>query len=525
MDAARPARRGTLAAAAGLTLISFCSVAVHIARGGFYLDDWSNAAGYHFESSPQYLHGVADQVRALGSRPILAALLPVPHAVFGAHPGSQIAFGAALAAAMCFSFFVFLRTVGLSWLPAFGVAGLVLIYPWSDSIRFISTWSLNTVAITFALMGATLSLRAFRVGRHPFGGARVAALVLFAASVLTYEMAAAALLLLGLLYVKDGPRRPAVRWWAADAAVVLTALVFEGLATTRDVPTLAQRLYAIPSYTKQSLAIFSLMFVPPRLPAGRVTDAFEALALLAVALVVALSVRRFRRTRDPTLGWLLGVLGCAVIAVVAGYVGLLGTYLRPALPGDGNRANLFAALGYAALVYVILSLAGRLVPLAPSRRDAVVVCAFVLVGVNFAVRFAGDGSWYDRAAVLQRPVVAEAVSYSRSLPDGSAIFTFGSKGTVSLGVPVFRTSYDLDGAVMLWARRASIHAYPMIAGTTLTCGPTGLTADLPAELELIHSSYGSTYFLDLRSLHRRDITSQQVCRRSLPRFLAAIDAN
>jgi hypothetical protein len=55
-----------------LSAIGLLAYGSYIAHGGFYADDWSNAAGYHFADSPRYWNSVSDLAGDLGGRPLLA---------------------------------------------------------------------------------------------------------------------------------------------------------------------------------------------------------------------------------------------------------------------------------------------------------------------------------------------------------------------------------------------------------------------------------------------------------------------
>src|SRR5207247_10674065 len=109
---------------------------------------------------------------------------------------------------------------GLEPVHALAVAGLALVYPWSDGVRLWATGSLNQVAVCLGLAGATIALRGVAAPRLRGVAVHGLAVLLYAAAVLTYESVGLLLMLAGALYV--GRARWRVVWprWLADVLVV-----------------------------------------------------------------------------------------------------------------------------------------------------------------------------------------------------------------------------------------------------------------------------------------------------------------
>src|SRR4051794_20623524 len=221
------ATRGELAACAvALLALAGAVFGSHIVDGGFYWDDWQLAARARFPplSSPDY-HGVLD-LTLLGYRPVLALLLPAVHAVLGFHMWLHLALALLLAVATALCFHTLLREVGLPPLHAAAIAALSMVFPWSDSMRLWSTAAVNTVGVCLYLLGTVAALRGLRARGRRAAVLGATGAVLYALSILTYEVAAATALLSILLYARVVPWWRAWRRWAVDVVAVGTSLAF-----------------------------------------------------------------------------------------------------------------------------------------------------------------------------------------------------------------------------------------------------------------------------------------------------------
>jgi hypothetical protein len=497
-------------------LLLLCVVAAavfvpYVLRGGFYSDDWSNAALY----GPLTLaEGIADTADNLGARPLLAVLLPVPHELFGVAPAEHLGFGLALGVLTCLAFFAVLRELRIPTLPAAAMAALALVFPWSDSVRLWATASLNTVTVLLALIGMYAGLRSASMTGRRGVVVHGVAVVFFVLSVLMYEAAAGVMLLVGALYLGRTSRSRALWLWGVDVVAIGIALVYTAATIDKNVGGVADRFTDMPRFVEQAISVFSLSLVPPD-----TTDrAVRALAVGAAAVVVAFALQRYVTTKDVALGYWLRIAGGAVVAIAASYAVLLGTYLEPVDPGEGNRANLVAGYGYAVLVVALAMVAAH----AFGRRGKTVAivagCAVALLGANYVAGTVLDERRWERADRLQQPVLRAVERATPELPEGATVLTFGHPALAAPGVPVFFVNWDLDGAVQLRLHDPTIHAYPVHDHVRVTCEREALRLAYVDLDEHVRIAYGPVLFLDVPTGKTMRIPSRSVCNQALTTF-------
>ena len=216
-----------------LSVLAAITFGRHVLDGGFYSDDWGNAAVFRFAESPRFFNAVEEFAGYLGSRPVLAVVLALPHPLFGDHLWAHHVLSLMLGVVSCLCCYLFLRAIPMARIHAGAIACLALVFPWADAIRLWPTASLNTVALDFAFLGAFIALVGIRREGRRSTVALAGSAALYALSVLTYEVAGIALLLVGALYLLNAPRSKALRWWAVHAAVVGAALVYTALTTEK----------------------------------------------------------------------------------------------------------------------------------------------------------------------------------------------------------------------------------------------------------------------------------------------------
>jgi hypothetical protein len=499
--------------AAELVLVSVALLALavivfgeHVLHGGLYSDDWGNAAEYRFLDSPHYLHAVEGRARDMGSRPLLALLLPLPDALFGIHAAPQLALALVLGVLTCLLLYLLLRTLGLAPVHCGAIAALVLLFPWADSIRLWATASLNTVALCFGLLGLTVALRSLRRDDRKGGQGHALAIALFVLSILTYEVMALALLLTGLLYRGRAARGRVLRWWVADALAVGLALIYTAVTTSKQAGSASHLLHNVPVFARQSLAVLSLSFVPP----GVQSTMPRLLGLALAGVAVAVLVRRQRRRPEAETRRLLVLIVAAALLIPCAYTILIDSYVSPLDGGYGNRGNLFAAFGYAALAYGLTLAVAKAV--AGSRRRLEVVLASVLVvmvGTGYALRARDDVASWDRAAALQAELLHDFDRVAPSIPAGTTVVSFGFPADVE-GAPVFNASWDLKGAVLLRTDE-KLQAQPFFQGATLRCLRRGLIMTLPNVDAPVAMQYRHVLFADLRKGRTQQVRSLSAC--------------
>ena len=441
-------------------------------------------------------------------------MLALPHPLFGDHLWAHHLLALALGVVSCLCAYLFLRAIPMARIHAGAIACLALVFPWADAIRLWPTASLNTVALDFAFLGGFLALVGIRWEGRRSTIALAGSAALYALSVLTYEVAGIALLLVGALYLLHAPRPKALRWWAVHAVVVSAGLVYTALTTEKAVGGIGGRLEDLPQYARQAVLLLSYSFVPP----GTTSTAPRAAGLLLAGVIVLAAAWRYRKTRDRELGFWLLVVGGSVVTIASAYAVTLGAFLEPLRPGVYNRGNLFAAFGYAALVYALAMTAVHLVGGRRHILRAVAAAAAVLIAVGWIVRSYNDVTDWDRAARLQQIALDATSDAAATVPPGSTLFTFGHPGSLVDGIPIFYVHWDLDGALRMKANDRSLHAYPVYTSATLVCDSRQVAIEYIHSDSAAQADYRSTYFLDVPTRDVRRIASVDDCADALRVF-------
>lgn len=508
-----PSRADTLIALGTLTIVGVAAYGWYVLHGGLYIDDWANAASYRFAAAPRYWSAVHAAEAGLGGRPVLALLLPLPTAAFGTDPKLQLllALGLGILTSLCF--YLLLRALGMKALDSTVIAALALLFPWSDSIRLWATGSLNSLAVCSFLLAVVVALRGLERS-----GARAVlthglAVFLYVLSVLTYEVAAGAALLAGLLYFGRGTARAAARCWLVDCVAVGAVLTYSLLATvsTRHVGGLSERLHDAPETIRQSVYLFVWTLVPTH-GSNKVV---QALVLLGVAVAVIAGLVGARGAGAQELRLWLVVAAASVIVIGAAYFIFLGSYLHPQDPGIGTRTNVFAGLAYAALVYALIAATSQVIFRRGARSSLIAtLLVAALVAAGYGVRLRHDEHAWVHASVLQHQTLTTISQVVPGLNRNVALLTFDFPAQAAQGVPVFYASQDLQGALQLMTGNPGDLAFPVYEGVQVSCRPRGIAIDGPNE-DTGRTSYRDAVFLDVRTRRETPVRSASACRTAL----------
>jgi hypothetical protein len=483
-------RRELWLAFAALLLTAGALFGAQIAGGGFYWDDWQNAANTHFSREPG-LFGALDSATerpVFGYRPVLTTLLVLEHAAFGEHVRLHLAMAVLFGVLVSWALYLLLRTLGFERVDAGVPSALLLAFPWVDSTRFWATASYDTLAVALYLLGLTLAVRGLRERRT---GLTVASLALYLAASWTYEIVIVGVLASVAVYLVVAPRREALRRFGFDALLAAGALALVASGTTRDPQSLADQVDHAGVIASQSFSLLARAV----LPVGNVPGIVGA-ALFVAAVLLGLH-RNERR-------W-LAAAGLGALFVAAGYVLFIPAlpHYQPLEPGTTNRMNVLAAVGFVVLVYAIARmLAG------PRTWLAAALCG--LIGVGYVVKVAGDEGDWRRSARLQDEILAALPTTARA---GTTFYTFGAPTFAGANVPVFSLPFDLKAAVRLRYDDVSVAAYPLAERSGIECGdkglhPTGGTYG-PAQSE----EYGSAVLVDVPERRAIPIDDRAACER------------
>jgi hypothetical protein len=476
-------RRELALAAVALTLLGAAVYAPQIAHGGFYWDDWANAANVHFTSEPG-LFGALNQATerpVFGYRPVLTTLLVVQYEALGTHKHALIALAVVYSITTAWALFLLLRTLGVRAREAIFPAALLLIFPWCDSTRMWNTASFDTIAVTFFLLGLVLAVKGLRSRSRAL---TAASLLLYLLAAWTYEIVAVAVLAAVAVYLLVAPRRQALRRFALDAAVVGVALAVVAAGTTRTPLPLGEQVKHAVTIAGQSFSVLARALVPVGDVPGIVG---------AVLLVAALAIGR---------RWVAAGLGA--LGVVAGYVLFVpaARYYEPLAPGTTNRMNVLAAVGFVVLVW---ALARQALP----RRVAPVVLALIAVG--YVVQVRDDQHGWRRSAEVQSQVLGAVRATIPSPPHGATIYTFDAPGFVAPGIPAFSLPFDLRAAVRLQYDDGSLRAFPIRGFDTIDCQAATLHPVGGTYGPVHGAAYGDAWFVSVPRRRAFRVTSRAQC--------------
>jgi hypothetical protein len=497
-------------------------------HGGLYTDDWPIASIYSF-------HGTGDLIRRLflgdHSRPLAAVYLGIAQTVTGADGHGHAAIGLALHVLAVWSLFWLLRTLSLRWWEAAGIAILLLLFPFADSTWLWFAITQSSLSLLLAALGLVAFVYAFRGSGSRKRALHGLALILLAGSVLTYE-AAAAVLAIGVVAIslRERPTRTAILQSMPALAVIGLAVivprirgVLPGIEPHQGI-TLSEQLRHAWKMATQSASVMTTASMPFGSAHRNVVIPVLA-AILIVALLAWARTRReddVRRGLQRSLCWAGIGIGILVLSYVV-YVNTNPGFYEPAAPGSDNRINTVAAVGYCVIVYAIASLIGLLVGRGrpPLVTAAVASVLTVAVALGYAERDRRDVRAWDLAAAIDR---SELTKLARSLPPPAhytTIYTFGQIGETAPRVYAFRVTWDLNAAVKLLWRDSTVNAYPIFAGTTMTCGPASVypngfaNGNGPKQA----APYGHILFFDFRDYRRLPVRNLSDCKRAAAEFM------
>lgn len=501
-----------------------------ILHGGFFIDDWPHAVEVAYAPHP-----FADEWAGSAGRPVQVLYYPITSMVFGPHPWVHHLWSVFAAVCLSSSLYAVLRRFDIGTYPAAAIAILLLLFPWSDSTKFWVAGSVINIAVALGLGGVVLALRGLDCqakGGSVFGRWwHVGALSLYALSVLTYEVAAVALLLVGGLYLmRVGAIRAAVLRWVADVVVIGTCLVWGAENVTRERLPLSQALHHIGELVDGAISVIALAALPIAL------DRTLVLVILLTIITLALVTLRFfpiDETARALLRHWLTMAGIGLVIAIAGWAIIIpANAYNPAEPGLGNRINVAAAVGIAIMVYAIAVLLAILLisvgrrfgkGLVLDRRSLGALSGLLVaaIGVGYANRTLADQRVWNHATRDSSHVLDMVKRAVPNPPPETTIYTFNYPGSEGPGIPIFSFMWDLNNAVKLHFQDQSVSAYPMVVGfNAMICkrysmGPVGSGWSVRAQ----GAEYGHGVFVDIATGNRQRISSPKKCRAALKRFV------
>jgi hypothetical protein len=417
----------------------------HIRHGGFYYDDWGALSLARFGGQ----HALWQYY---GTRPGQVFYYGFLESVLGYHASLQLAWAALALVVEAGLVTALLVRLGLGPGHATSIGALLIVFPFSDSVWLWSIVSMASVAISLGIGGVLVALRAFERQSVPLHAASV---VLFVASVLSYEVFAVAGCLIGVLYVLRVGWRGARLRWAIDIVAIAGALAIAKLALPIDVatPSGGQSPAGMLDHTGSILAHGWTLLGAAVFPFA--TGPLAAGVAVGIGL---LAVTLRRRAVRAELGRWLAVGGAGVVVALAGwavYVPASGHYV-PVIGGTLNRVNALAAIGLVMIAYATWMLVGVIV----RRPRAIAICAVLAIGGGYLVRAESDARRWDRAASAQRQLLTTVQSLVPRPARSATIYVFDHPAAVD-GIPVLGTQLDLTSALRLTYGDGSLVGVPL----------------------------------------------------------------
>jgi hypothetical protein len=487
-----------------LFLAGFVLYGSHIAHGSFYYDDWSNAALVAYPPHPGFAGALSEYWSLFGFRPFVALYVPAVHEIFGLHEHWFIAWSVALLAAMSATLYLALRTVGLRRVHAIAISALALVTPFPDATTLWSTASTAHLVIILYLLGLVLAIHAMNAPtRRQELTLHLVSLVLIAIAVTTYELVATVALCSVLIYVWRTSVRKALIRFFADVIVIGLALAWTGSQTGID------EVQSAGGAVTHARLLFSggLQIVAGSIePLGSPPEAL-VLAVAGALLLIGVGAWRLSPRDDPSrreLGrWLVVAVAGVLFAYAAWAVFVPSDpYYEATGLGVGNRTNALAVVGLAALTFALAMIVGTLLfrrsRRGPALATSLALAATLAIGLSYAHRTRVDIYNWDQASHVQSQVFS---ALHRAIPRpaaGSTIYAYGFTNWPALGVPAFAASWDLNGAVKLTYRDASLRGYPVFSPTEVVCARHGVyPVGNGYTRSGFTSRYGHAYLLDV----------------------------
>ena len=519
-------RRETLVVAALLAVLAVAAFGAHLRPGGFYNDDWVYLSTAVYPPEDTF----AGAVRAfdwLSFRPLQMLYWPFAFRVLGTDPSVHAAWLLAIATLMATLVFGLLRALRVPALHAGLMAALVVLLPIADSTRFWPAQGANVLAVACYLGGVIVALRGLRATERDPLRSHLPAVVLYAASILLYEIAASVIVLTGLLYLAVAGRR-GVRPWLVDVVVAGTLLALVTSHTFYDPLSLGDQVDHAIRIARQVPYVLAVTFWAPATPSPPARVA----VLVVVAAILAAGVLAARRPHaDPAYpaalrGWLALALGAALATGAAYLMIVPSATLDPRGMGEFNRGNMLAGMALVVFAYAVIAVAAHVAVRGlrswqPAGMAAIAAAA-VIIGAGAVHQVRTDQRAWEDAAREQDRIIGVVDGTTPRPPPATTFLTFGAPIATAPGVPVFEAVYDLAGAVRLHYDDPTLRAYPVPSGSRVDCGPRSLTVhnyNDAAERQL--ARYGAVRVVDVTAARAFGVATRSQCQALTGRLLAA----
>jgi hypothetical protein len=506
----------------GLSVVAALALGPNVRHGGFFIDDWSSAAGsLQPPGSPDVGSALSYFADLTIYRPVLVLYVPSTYFAFGMHISYYLAFAAVLAVVAAGLFYGVLRTLGVPWIHAWLIAALTIVFPWSDSTRLWATGGQVTLSIVFALAGLLIALTGLK--RRDLRWHALAA-PLYLLSILTYEVALPLIASLGVLYWAQAGWREAKQRWLIDGGIAAAGGIWVGTHTVRTASGVGgdfDHLKQILTGGKEMLGRSGWALEPAH--TTLVLGGITALLALGWMAYVALPERFGGRRQWGLRGWVL-MTGGGLAAAALGWAMFIPAdpYYTPSVYGVTNRVNGLAAFGLVLTVYGALGIFGSFVGQLRPRRGVLATVVTVLLGsvllASYTHVLRRHTQIWNTAALAQSAALRQIRAELPRLPHRTTLFTTSYPANQTLGVPILAYNLELDGMVKMEYEDMSLSAAPVVPENQLVCRADTVSLERPPEPP-ITAKYGAVRLLDLQTGRKSAPRSQRECRRVVGHYV------
>ncbi len=468
-------RREPVVLAILLALLGIAAYGSYIQHAGFVTDDWALQKTWAITTHGGQLSHVGSFLGSTTGRPALSLYFTVVELVLGFHQGLHLALALLTAIVFSITIYLVLRKLGLTRAPSGIIAALTLLFPGADSLRLWSIMGDGSYALSLLLLGLLLTLHSFDADGRRRVALRGAGLALYALSLTTYEIGMLPLAISFVLY------RCRVRWgrafreWAMDLPVIVLVYVLATSHTGSQRLSTSGTMHHALQIARDGLKLMGATVLPFG-GSGWITLGFAA-AVIAIAAIFAVRLSPGDPRRIELRRWLALIVVASLLAAASYAVYAPGwTGYTPLAPGLGNRVNALGAPLLIAIAYSIGSLAALLLcwRLRDRQRYAAALAAGfgVLLAGFYFVQTHNDANTWGRAYARAEQVLYVMQKHLPKPPSGSLVVSFGQPVQENASVPIWATTWDLDGAVAFRYHDMTLDAMPGIPGTTIECGLT-----------------------------------------------------
>jgi len=515
--------RELMVAWGGLGILSFLLFLPHILHGGFYLDDWPDAAATLHPSDGSGLISVLSYFNSLLSscRPVLIVFIPLKYLLFGTHIKLLLTLSVGLAFLAAALMYAILRVLRIPWYHAWVISALTVAYPWFDSTRFWESANPITLAVVFAFAGLWMAL--VGLSRNSWR-LHAGAALLYLLSMLTYEVTLPLIAAAGLLYTARNGWRAARFRWATDLVMVAIAGLWNRTHTPKAVSSFSDNLDHLQQIFTQSGELLARTAFPVGVHPHTSTMLVGLATIFALGLALYFLLPRARIVASASglRSWLLLGAGGLLVAALGWVIFVpADPYYTPSIFGVTNRVNGLAGFGLVLVVYAALgivgSITGQLVKKGPWIAPFITLSLALILSAAYVHVLERHSQLWRDAYRYETAALNTVHSAFPQLPHGTTVFAGNYPTNVTLGVTIFAATWDLDGAVKLTYADPTLRAYPVTEELPLECLANGIRVG-GDEGGIDTARYGNARLINLQTGENSRPNSQSECLALKPEY-------